>query len=467
VLRIVRLSIAALLVMGIAVIARGGGVGRTPMVPARAGTLVVPSGTPLDHGAVALPHVLVTALGFASDGTIYGGGRYAVPNPHQLSPVAATGSVWLVSHDHGVTWSERISTTSATVLRQAERLGPPAWHDHTRWPLDFTATRIVVSPHNQRLIYVAGCSGWTEIPMQGQQIDGGALGCTGGKGTHILLRSANGGQTWQDALWLWPTVAGDFAFGRKTPSMLTTNIAPTAALLAALAEPNVWPQQTWDVVVDPHHENDVTASVANLGLVHSSDGDRTWRYASQPAGRSAHNFDALLIDPRDSRIIYDASRIGVVMRSVDGGRSWATQSNWAGSDLAIVGDALYMTSSGAGVMEYTSPVALYASTDGGVHWRLSRVPPYPKEGVIVDAIRGSNGWLAVYVDNAMPTREGIYAAHDGTAWRIIIQNRRAGSDWYSGKIDVMWWPRVWDDTHAHIVFAAKPTGGLHRWRSNL
>jgi hypothetical protein len=256
---------------------------------------------PLDHGRPVLPHVLVTALDFASDGTIYTGGRPVLWNPHALSWLVPTGSVWLVSHDHGRTWTQRSATTSTTVLRQAalqQRVLP--WRDHTRWPVDFVANTLAVDPHQPRIVYAAGCMNGATESYSVRYRDMGTslfwlecalLNADPDTQGYALLRSADGGQSWQDAVAHRVQGQASGVFG-----------------------------QAEDVIIDPHNSQRVYVAVAHLGLLRSSDGGYSWKRVS-----AAPWFAWLAMDPIDPRVLYVTGSGGPLSlfpafyRSSDGG----------------------------------------------------------------------------------------------------------------------------------------------------
>ncbi len=384
---------------------------------------------------VVLPHVLVTAMAFQPNGVIYAGGRYLIPvnDPHATPPVLVAGSVWAVSHDHGAHWATQISSTAQTSPNTQ------LWRRSTVWPDSFTANSIAVDPINPRIIYVAGC-------MSDQT-------CAGSFGGHYVLRSVDGGRTWHDAL----------LFSRVPASH--GNVVVTPLLQQILRRGGTQLTQAYDVVVDPHNDKRVYACVSGLGMLRSDDGARSWRYAAQPLWLNGRC--ELLIDPLNSKVFYSLDRQNKVLyRTTDSGASWTVRSAFAEynqdilvlSGLTPLGRALYMNGLNG----------LYASIDGGAHWRLVIKPPMI--GGMGPSIRGNGGWITAFLPRSNTQPEGLYATQDGSPWRLAVNTDLYGLRYY-GALDFTAYTngstRLWEDHGARVVYTAAQTGGLYRWSGGL
>lgn len=384
---------------------------------------------------VVLPHVLVTAMTIRPDGTIYAGGRYLIPinDPHATPPVLIGGSVWAVSHDHGAHWVEHISSMAQT---------PPnttRWRSPALWPDAFTANSIAVDPTTPRIIYVAGC--------MSDQV------CAGSSGGHYLLHSVDGGQTWHDAL----------VFSRMpTPH---GNIVVTPLLRQVLRRGGTQLTQGYGVVVDPHNGKRVYACVSGLGILRSDDGAHSWHYASQPLWLNGHC--ELFIDSSNTKVVYSLDREnGILYRTTDGGASWIIRSRFAQyqqailplSRLTLLGRALYMTGRNG----------IYASSDGGAHWRLAIKPP--SAGVLGTSIRGVGGWVTVFVPRSNAQPEGLYAIKDGGTWDLAAATDLRGPRYY-GSLDINAYgsglARAWEDHTVRVWFTTGQLGSLYRWSGSL
>lgn len=373
--------------------------------------------TALDGGKALLPDVLVTAMTFRTDGTVYAGGRQVIAAPQQIPPVSPTGrGLWLVSHDHGAHWLQFSS-----------------------WPADFSAQSIVVDPTNPRGIYVAGC------------IQGGP-DCEGGTGQDMVLRSLDGGQTWQNVLY-FSRPSG----GMPTTQHVVTNIMKNKALLSYLRHYRWDPRVGYSLAFTPGPHPRLYACVAALGMLWSDDRGHTWTYVTQPVRPDTRC--EILVDPAHPKTVYSFGG-ETLYRTTDGGNHWTVRSQIAGDSLSTVESALYVT----------NHAGLYRSIDGGAHWALILASPRTAGRNTLDAsIRGANGWIAAV--DAAPSQAGLYVARDGSDWYPAAFTEKRSTT-YSSSLDFQAMfskgaKRMWEDHVARVVFTAGELGGLFRWSSNL
>jgi photosystem II stability/assembly factor-like uncharacterized protein len=277
--------------------------------------------------------------------------------------------------------------------------------------------------------------------------------CAGSSGGHYILRSADGGHTWHDAL----------VFSRMpTPH---GNIVMTPLLRQVLPRGGTQLTQGYDVVVDPHNGKRVYACVSGLGMLRSDDGAHSWQYAPQPLWLNGHC--ELFIDPSNTKVVYSLDREnGALYRTTNGGASWATRSTFAQyqqtilplSRLTLLGRTLYMTGRNG----------IYESTDGGAHWRLTIKPP--SAGVLGTGIRGVGGWVTVFVPRSNAQPEGLYAIKDGGIWGLAAATDLRGPRYY-GSLDINAYgsglSRTWEDHAVRIWFTTGQLGSLYRWSGSL
>ncbi len=108
---------------------------------------------PLNREQVSIRGVHVLAMVTTSDGVMYAGGRdtHDPRTPDQPNPFGL-GSVFMTSHDHGAHWATRVNREPPPGYVAHY----PPWTDHTRWPSNFSVYQITVDPHRSSTIYAAG-----------------------------------------------------------------------------------------------------------------------------------------------------------------------------------------------------------------------------------------------------------------------------------------------------------------------
>lgn len=386
----------------------------------------------LDRGHAVLPRILVTALTVTPHGTIYAGGIYDKRNPAAVAnrPLILLGSAWLVSHDHGATWTQNVSTSDAHAF---PKVGVAPWRDHRSLPIDFTPAGITVDPHNPRVIYVAGCTDSQER-------------CATPLGGPMVVVSRDGGHSWQTSLSL-------------------ATIIQSASLRSAYRFGSALPTQGFTVVIDPRNNKRLYAAVSGLGVLRSTDAGRTWVYLPQPQTNQTLRPCELLFDPRNPSILYELDRAGALYRTSDAGTHWTTRSavntvvGGTSASLTFVGPRLYVTAARG----------LYASNDGGLHWHLRYAAP--PGGTLEQSVRGADGWVSTFDPLNAGGMAGLYLRRDGHGWQLAADTHLRGpKPWGSLDFQAMSGDlvtRLWEDHLARIVFTAGPLGGLYRWRSRI
>ncbi len=203
------------------------------------------------------------------------------------------------------------------------------------------------------------------------------------------------------------------------------------ALLAGLthaaparAAPGEWatagpPERIWVVAVSPVDDRQVLAA-GESGVWRTDDGGGTWiKIGSSPVRK------VLAIDPRAPATIYSVSTDGrSILKSVDGGATWATAYNGGGSTQ--IQDVLVDPNSAgtvyAGITAADGLAQVLRSTDAGASW-MPILPP---------AMRGAGGigQTSVPVVAALPGVPGLLFAgqafyHSGP----LIKSTDGGATW--------------------------------------
>jgi photosystem II stability/assembly factor-like uncharacterized protein len=186
-------------------------------------------------------------------------------------------------------------------------------------------------------------------------------------------------------------------------------------------------------------ESDIRGDViTGDGVYKSADAGKTWSYAGL---RDTHTISAIVVDPRDSNVVY-ASSIGHVFKpnadrgvfkSTDGGKTWRkvlfVDDNTGAIDLVMDPkhpSVLYATMWQA----YRTPWKLedggpgsgiYKSTDGGEHWaNLTHNPGLPQEtlGRMGITVAGSDPNVVYTIIQAK--HGGIFRSNDaGATWKRV------------------------------------------------
>ncbi len=244
----------------------------------------------------------------------------------------------------------------------------------------------------------------------------------GGEG---VLKSVDGGQTWQPAnhgldnlyvgsLFMHPTNpdillagTGNNQYYDHHGIYLTTDGAQSWQLVRSEANINAVEFST----SDPN----IAYAGSNNAIFRSTDGGHTWQEVSggDESGWGAAGVRAgfpidFQVDPRDPNRLFANNYGGGNFASTDGGRTWVVAS--AGYTGAQVRDI----AAGPGQVFAAARSGLFASADGGASWQgLNSSPAYALE------------WNAVAVDPANP--QHVLASNNWNA--ILLQSFDAGQRW--------------------------------------
>src|SRR5579859_3532377 len=179
------------------------------------------------------------------------------------------------------------------------------------------------------------------------------------------------------------------------------------------------------LVIDPSSPATLYAGTSNDGLFTRKDGGGRWAPAND--GLQYSEIRALVIDPAMPTTLYVASARGAgVFKSTDGGRSWGPA---GGGSWGPVNDALSDSDILALAIDPSSPTTLYAagfcygsrdrgcvvkSTDGGRTWAFYVLPSvYYVAVVAID--RSSPATLYAGMDG-----DGVFKSVDGGgSWRPV------------------------------------------------
>jgi photosystem II stability/assembly factor-like uncharacterized protein len=259
------------------------------------------------------------------------------------------------------------------------------------------------------------------------------------------VKSSDGGVTWSAAglsghsVWKLETDSGTLYAGTEA-GLFRTNDG--GAGWQPLGQGANVPDGA--VIADPQD----ASTVYGIGdsVVKSVDGGRTW--AASGRGIVSTLIPSIALAPGSSKVIY-AGGYGQVFKSTDGGRSWRLQRGLGTEpvDTLVVdprnGQRLYAAESWHG--------AVFTSSDAGAHWTRMQTP-FPSSGVRALAIDPKRPRIIYLADCGGACSGGTLQKTDdgGASWRTIT-----GIHWSVQSLAI-------DPQHPAIVFAGTMRGDIFR-----
>lgn len=157
------------------------------------------------------------------------------------------------------------------------------------------------------------------------------------------------------------------------------------------------------LTVVPGSPTRILANVAGLGLYRSDDAGLTWSRQSEVG----FPLDAIQVAAANSDLIFAASPEQGVLRSADGGKTFAATSNLPATALTVAAAAAPET------VYAGTDRGLYRSTDQGRTWVLRGVPSGPQ--VLAVAVNPQNADDLVLVSVDEDGVGAVYRSFDGGA----------------------------------------------------
>ena len=179
------------------------------------------------------------------------------------------------------------------------------------------------------------------------------------------------------------------------------------------------------------------------GVYKSADAGKSWQFAGL---RDTHSISTILVDPKDSNVIYAASMGHVfapnpergVFKSTDGGKSWNkvlfVDDNTGAIDLVMDpnhADVLYAAMWQAirmpwGLSSGGEGSGIYKTTDSGAHWtNITRNPGLPQMvlGRVGLSVAASNSKIVYAIIQAK--EGGVFRSEDaGAKWKRVNEEMK-------------------------------------------
>ena len=234
---------------------------------------------------------------------------------------------------------------------------------------------------------------------------------------------------------IWKSTDYGIAWTNISDGSLPGDSNSIGALAVAPSNPNI--------IYAGTGESDIRGDfITGDGVFRSDDAGKTWRAAGLA---DTHTISAIVVDPRNSDVVYASSMGHVfkpndergVFKSTDGGKTWQkslfVDANTGAVDLVMdpkdpntLYASMWQAYRNAWSMSSGGPGSgLYKSTDGGAHWTsVSRAPGFPK---------GILGKMGVTVAASDPrVVYAIVQAKDGGVFRSADGGAhwtRTNADW--------------------------------------
>lgn len=129
------------------------------------------------------------------------------------------------------------------------------------------------------------------------------------------------------------------------------------------------------LVIDPRDSRVIYAGTSGDGIWKSLDSGNTWLQIKKQFGddlRDARKVTQLVIDPKNSNVLYLVSKLGII-KSEDQGATWNAL-NLISPPGTVEITALAIDPADSNKMLYTGPVTLVLTSDGGKSWSAKKLP---------------------------------------------------------------------------------------------
>ena len=325
-------------------------------------------------------------------------------------------------------------------------------------PVSGRCVGLVISPTNpQHLVVCSGGGGlwqtldlgqtWQPLTDQQPTLSMGAIAAAPGspnivyagtgEGDNLsqlgvgLLRSADGGQTWQLVGSTELSGTGTYDIAVDPANALHVWVGTAEKLLESTNGGTTWrvvqPVPTWDISINPANPQEIFAATA-AGLIRSANGGSTWAVVSLPGVTSASRVERMEVchAPSNPAIVYVAAVVngaGALWRRASAGGSFSVETPPAlkkDSDIAQAWyDWCFAVSPVNPNLVYWGAVTLYRGTRTAAGWQWQNISSRSSG----DSVHPDQHHLAF--DPSDPNV--LYVCNDGGLFR----SPNGGTNWQS------------------------------------
>jgi photosystem II stability/assembly factor-like uncharacterized protein len=231
----------------------------------------------------------------------------------------------------------------------------------------------------------------------------------------------------------------------------------------------------WSLLIDPRDSRVLYAGYENCEIFRSEDGGDHWHQLPvtvrfpevtvAPGANPAKRVLKLAANPADPRELYGAIEVGGVIRSLDGGEHWENVSHgqYVNDDTVDMHGVL-VGRWRPGMVFAISRAGLFSSTDQGEHWASARLEPLnPKGQTYCRDIREVPGdpktiWVAAGADFQSDTGALFRSKDGGASWTRVKMSLAPRSTLFAIAFDQRQPRRMYCATSGGEVFASQDGG---------
>lgn len=359
----------------------------------------------------------------------FSSGGVRIDSSNTATLYAATGSGVFKSINGGVSWTD--ASVGLPLNRSISALAIDPSNPNTLY-----AGNSLVSPGSVIEIFKStdGATSWTSLSsslattgINALAIDPSASATVYAATNNRVIKSTNGGMTWNDANsgMPYPTTMTGLAIDPSAPSTLYAG-GSNGELFRSTNAATSWTALNTGLAATPDNPNGkinalvITSSIPStlyiatngFGVLKSTSGGTNWIAANSGLGSAA--VAALAIDPFAPATLYVGAD-GTIFKSINGGVSWTdASSGLPGTDITTLA---IDPSTPATLYAGTIAQGVYKSVNGGASWTAAR------SGL------PNTSAFALAIDPSAPATIYAGTAGAGTAGGGVFKSTNGGTSW--------------------------------------